>query len=103
MAECVNTIHTVAVTENQKRYRRSAQFKRGGKPLTRNVSPKNSTEASKRSQHMQKVRAFMLLGGRCYNCNDNRMQALELDHVNNNGAEERREFGRSHTMIKEVF
>ena len=92
------SVQTVAVTPNQKRWKKYAkpQSKAGRKQP-------NSTEASKRTQHLQKVRAFMLLGGKCYECGDNRMQTLELDHVNNNGAEERRKFGRANAMIKEVF
>lgn len=98
MAGLEYTVHNVAVTPNQKRWKQYA------KPQSKaGVKRPNSTEASKKSQHMQKVRAFMLLGGKCYECGDNRMQGLELDHVHNNGAEERRKFGRNNAMIKEVL
>src|SRR5258708_18756075 len=63
----------------------------------------NSTEASKHTQHMQRVRAFMLLGGKCYKCPENRMQTLELEHINDNGAEERRTIGRGNVMAKDAL
>lgn len=44
----------------------------------------------------------MLLGGMCNNCQDNRMQVLELDHVHDNGVEERKIFNQ-YEMIGEVF
>lgn len=81
--------------ENKEKTRLEQQKYRGGYGV--------STEASKRSQHKKKVRAFMLLGGMCVWCNDNRMQVLELDHKNNNGSEERKTIGRCGAMIKEVF
>jgi 5-methylcytosine-specific restriction endonuclease McrA len=100
MAELEYTVQSVAVTPTEKRGRRDyAKHTRSKAGLDR----PNSTEASKRSQHMKKVRAFMLLGGKCYNCGDNRMQALEFDHLNGNGSKERQEIGRGATMTQEVL
>lgn len=85
----VYSLHTVAVTSNEKRWRRTAkpQSKKG-------IRRPNSTKASIQSQHMKRVRMLMLLGGKCEVCNNNDMRVLHIDHINNNGAKERREFGR---------
>ena len=103
MAGLEYTVHNVAVTPNQKRGREDYVKYPNLRKSKAGLKRPNSTEASKKTQHMQKVRAFMLLGGKCYECGDNRMQTLELDHINNNGAEERRNIGRGNMMVKEVF
>ena len=62
-----------------------------------------NTGASKRSQHMKRVRALMLLGGKCEQCSTNDMRVLDFDHVRNNGAEHRRAGFRGHKLVADVF
>jgi len=94
----VYSVQTVAVTPNQKRWKKYAkpQSKKG-------IARPNSTEASKKTQHMTRVRALMLLGGKCETCGINDMRVLQVDHVDNNGAAERREIGRGYAMMKRVL
>ena len=37
----------------------------------------------------------MFLGGKCSHCDFNDSRALQIDHVNGNGADDRREFGEA--------
>ncbi len=41
----------------------------------------STTELSKRSQHMKRVRALMLLGGKCEKCDNNDMRTLHIDQT----------------------
>jgi hypothetical protein len=61
----------------------------------------STTELSKRSQHMKRIRALMLLGGKCDKCGNNDMRTLHIDHVNNDGAAHRRETNRN--VVQWVF
>ena len=92
-------VSTVAVTARQKEWRENSHSQGGRYGVKR----PNSTLASRRAQLATRVKAFMLLGGKCEVCGNNDLRVLELDHVHNNGANERRTYGRGHTMIKEVF
>lgn len=101
------SVSTVAVTTSEKRGRKystlaTKERDRALKAKYRAEKRYDYTGASKKSQHLKKVRAFMLLGGRCENCGDNRMQALELDHINGNGSKERKSLGHI-KMFNEVF
>lgn len=94
------SVQTVAVTPTEKRGR--AEYAKYGKSKAGIVRP-NSTAASKRSQHLLRVRALMALGGKCESCGISDMRVLHIDHIKNNGAQERKQFGRHHGMLKRVL
>lgn len=94
------SVQSVAVTPIQKRGRK--EYKKYGPSKTKRILP-NSTKASKRSQHLLRVRVLMQLGGQCESCGIKDMRVLHIDHIKNNGAQERREVGRHHSMLKRVL
>lgn len=49
--------------------------------------------------HLRRVRALMLLGGKCETCGINDMRVLQFDHINGNGRVER----QTVPQIKQVF
>lgn len=102
MAECDYTIQTIAP---HKRKPVSEEVKANDRKRQAAYRAENrygsSTEASIRSQHMKRVRALMLLGGKCAECDNNDMRTLHFDHINNDGNVDRKQNGR--TVVKQVF
>jgi len=104
----VYSVKTVAVTPTEKRGRQYATPEAKEQDRIRQAKYRAAKRydysgASKRSQHMKRVRALMLLGGKCENCGNNDMRVLDFDHVKNNGAEHRRQGFIGHKMIKAVL
>lgn len=82
------SIETVAVTQEEKTQRALYDKYKRGKPRKREAS-RDTSATSKRAMHMRRVRALMLLGGKCEICGINDMRVLEFDHIKGNGRTER--------------
>lgn len=94
------SIKTVAVTPKEKHYKAHYEKYRRGKPRNEIwVSTPEKLERQRRAVHMQRVRALMLLGGKCETCGNNDMRVLEFDHINGNGRKER----AIQAQVKQVF
>lgn len=56
---------------------------------------KGNAENRTRSRLERKRAAFLALGGKCAQCGETDWCVLQIDHINGDGAQERREFGSS--------
>lgn len=54
------------------------------------------------NRKQRRVRVLKVLGGKCASCGDTVIEHLTLDHIHNNGAEERKRFKNSNSMYLEV-
>lgn len=94
------TVQNVAVTPNEKRHKKyqspvSLEKDRIRQAEYRANKQYDYTGLSKRANHMKRVRALMLLGGKCNHCGINDMRVLDFDHVNDDGSEDRKKHGKS--------
>ena len=56
----------------------------------------------KNDRQLRRERMFKMYGGRCYKCGFDDKRALTLDHVKNNGSEERRALGQSKILRRAI-
>lgn len=64
----------------------------------------DNPEGKKQQYLAYKLKVFTKLGGECVTCGIQDHRCLQIDHINSNGAEDRREFGNSrHSFYKRVF
>lgn len=68
----------------------------------RKANPEKSREVWRRYKHKRRTRMFDLYGHECSICGFTDKRALTLDHINNNGNEERRTIGESRIMTKAI-
>lgn len=71
----------------------------------RSENPEKYNEQSKKSKVKQRLKLFEMYGTVCSRCGFEDMRALSLDHVNNNGGEERRQLGERgvYKKAKDVY
>ena len=50
-------------------------------------------KAEQENSRRWRIRVMMFLGGKCERCGFNDYRALQFDHINGDGAKQRREFG----------
>lgn len=63
-------------------------------------------EVSRKCRIKRRLQLLILLGKICINCGENRVQFLQIDHINNDGGKERKESGQrgmTTTIINEYL
>ena len=59
----------------------------------RQESPEKYNLQSRKAKVKEKLKLFLMYGDKCQMCGFSDMRALSLDHINNNGNEERKNLG----------
>ena len=72
---------------------RARKMKREKMREYRAANPEHHREVSRRSKKKLKYSVFAMYGSECSICWFSDIRALTLDHIKNNGAEERKELG----------
>ena len=72
---------------------KAREQKRASMKRLRAESPDKYNAQSRKAKIKEKLKIFLMYGNKCKICGFSDMRALSLDHIKNNGNEERRELG----------
>ena len=85
-----NAYHREWYQQNKERLRK---YKRRNMRKYRAANPEKYRKQSREAKARLKEKVFDMYGKECQSCGFDNILALTLDHINNNGAEERKELG----------
>ena len=71
--------------------RRNAYLRNKCQDEVNTIGRSRNSEANKRSRMKLKIDTFKACGGKCVCCGETELEFLTIDHVNNDGAQHRRE------------
>jgi hypothetical protein len=87
--------------KNAAEYQRALRFKRRGEPRT----PKYQVPAERQREMRQKLRrdVLFLLGDKCIRCGFSDPRALQIDHINGGGRQDRKKDGMNLGYYKRII
>lgn len=98
---------TVVLTEGQNQWQKYKKPQLGRGKRERSPEYKAKQAATVMKHYIRtRVNACMMLGGKCDHCGINDMRVLDINHVNHNGATERKSYGtnaNSLAVLKRVL